>query len=188
MQLLDLLDAIAKVCSGLKLPYYITGSVASSYYGEYRSTQDVDVVIELPSWHVAAFCDAFPEPEWYVSREAAMDAARGPGMFNIVHPGSGLKIDVMVFKDTPFDESRLSRARLVHPEGASPVMMAAPEDIILKKLEFYREGGSDKHTRDIASMFRVSGEQIDLTYIEKWVPRIGVQREWAMIKERLGLP
>ena len=188
MQVLELLDIIAAVCIKLRLAYYITGSVASSYYGEYRSTQDVDVVIELPSWHVGAFCDAFPDSDWYVSREAAMEAARGPGMFNIVHPESGLKIDVMVFKDTPFDESRLNRAKMVRPEGGGPVMMAAAEDIILKKLEFYKEGGSDKHTRDIASMFRVSGEQIDVAYIERWVPRIGVTREWAMMKERLGMP
>lgn len=187
MRLLELLDIVARVCAKLKLEYCVTGSMASSYYGEYRSTHDVDVVIDLAPWHASAFCDEFPESDWYVSRESALKAAQNSGMFNIIHPESGLKIDIMVCKDTPFDESRLSRARRVRPEGGAEIMMAAPEDVILKKLDFYREGGSDKHLRDIASMFRVSGPSIDAGYIELWAARIGVIREWGMIKERLGI-
>jgi hypothetical protein len=179
---------VAETCERLRLSYYVTGSFASMTWGEPRYTQDVDVVVELPSWKVREFCAAFPEPEFYVSEEAAMAAARGPSQFNIIWGGEGVKADIMVFRDTPFDESRLSRARRVEVPELGSVMVAAPEDIILKKLEFFKEGGSDKHTRDITTVLKTQGAKIDLAYIERWVARIGVEREWAMIKERLGLP
>ncbi|HMN41419.1 MAG TPA: hypothetical protein PKE29_11285 [Phycisphaerales bacterium] len=187
MRLRDLVERVADVCERIEVPYYITGSVASSFYGESRLTQDVDVVIELPSWKVREFCEAFPPDEWYVDAEAAMEAVRFSRMFNVLHPSSGLKIDVMGVKDSPFDESRLGRARRVGTYASRPIMFAAPEDVILKKLDFYREGGSDKHLRDITSMFKVSGGDFDLAYTERWALRIGVQSEWRMIKERLGI-
>ena len=183
-----LMMRVVEACERLRLSYYVTGSYASMTWGEPRYTQDVDVVVELPSWKVAEFCAAFPMPDYYVSQEAAMEAARGPSQFNILWASEGVKADIMVFRDSPFDESRLSRARRVEVPSVGSVMVAAPEDIILKKLEFYKEGGSDKHTRDIASVFKTQGNRVDVAYIECWVPRIGVTREWAMMKERLGMP
>lgn len=188
MQVRDLVLRVAEVCERLRLPYYITGSVASSYYGEGRATLDLDVVVELPSWKVREFCAGFPEDEWYADAEAALASVQSGHMFNIVHGASGLKIDVMGVKDTPFDESRLDRARPVNIYGDRPVMFGSPEDIILKKLEFFREGGSDKHMRDIAGMFKVSGASIDRGYIDMWAERIGVVAEWRLLQERLTQP
>jgi hypothetical protein len=37
-----------------------------------------------------------------------------------------------------------------------------PEELIVKKLSYYEQGASDKHLRDIASMLRISPQQIDL--------------------------
>lgn len=184
----DLVRIVAGICDRMRLAYFVTGSVASTYYGTFRTTHDVDVVIELPSWNVAEFCDCFPGPDWYVSSDAAMEAARGPGMFNVIHVSTALKIDVIVFNGTPFSESRLGRAKPVNLPDGGTAMFAAPEDVILSKLEFYREGGSDKHLTDIAGMFQVSGGELDLPYIENWALRIGVKDQWNLIKQRLGIP
>ena len=35
---------------------------------------------------------------------------------------------------------------------------ARPEDIAISKMIYYREGGSEKHLRDIAGMLKVSGD------------------------------
>ena len=188
MQPLDLVRIVADLCGRMKLAYFVTGSVASSYYGKYRTTQDVDVVVELPSWNVREFCEAFPTPDWYVSPEAAMEAARGPGMFNVIHVPSALKIDVIVFNGTPFSESRLGRARPVNLPDGGAALFSAPEDVILSKLDFFRQGGSDKHLTDIAGIFQVSGSELDLAYIEHWALRIGVRDQWNLIKQRLGMP
>ena len=175
---------VADVCTTLKLPYFVTGSVASMAWGEPRFTMDVDIVVELPGWKVREFCAAFPEPDYYVSVEAALAAALGLSQFNVIQSAEGVKADIMVFRGTPFDETRLSRARRVQLPGAGEVIVSAPEDVILKKLEFYREGGSDKHLRDIDSMIKVSGAQLDYRYLEDWALRNGVMNEWLDVKSR----
>jgi hypothetical protein len=161
--------------------------MASMACGEPRSTLDVDVVVELPSWKVAEFCAAFPGPDFYVDERTAMEAAQGPGQFDIKYVTEGVKANIIVFSDTPFNELRLSRVRRVELPGSGAVMVSAPEDVILKKLEFFKEGGSDKHLRDIASMYKTTGSTMDLAYLDHWSLRIGVWAQWRMMKERLGI-
>lgn len=181
MQPTELARIVANVCDEINCQYYVTGSLASSNYGAFRTTHDVDIVIELPSWHVIRFCSHFPAPDWYVDSESAMQAVRSDAMFNILHIPTGLKADVMPVKDNAFDECRLSRARPQTLPDGTQVMFAAPEDVILKKLEFYRDGRSEKHIRDITAMFIVSRDIIDIAYIRRWVLRTGVDAEWRHV-------
>lgn len=185
-----LLRPFAAACERMRLPYYVSGSVAGMIYGEVRMTQDVDIVVELPSWKAAELCAAFPPPEYYVSVDAAKEAAMNGGQFNILHPSSGLKIDVMMVDDSGYSASRLGRARRIKLDEGFEPFFAAPEDVILMKLVYYQEGGSDKHVRDIASMLKISGPDIDRAYIEQWAPRIGVLAVWrqvlAEIEKRRG--
>ena len=67
-----------------------------------------------------------------------------------------------------------------------PGYTAAPEDVILAKLWYYHEGGSDKHLRDIAAMLQVSGEVIDRGYIDRWARELGYTEEWRAVLEKLG--
>ena len=60
---LDLVRAVAEASVKIGSPYFVTGSVASSYWGVYRTTHDVDIVVELPSWRVREFCGSFPPPD-----------------------------------------------------------------------------------------------------------------------------
>lgn len=60
---------------------------------------------------------------------------------------------------------------------------AAPEDVTLKKMEYYREGKSDKHLRDIAGVLKISGDEIDEEYIEAWVDRLGVREIWERLRD-----
>jgi hypothetical protein len=62
---------------------------------------------------------------------------------------------------------------------------AAPEDVIIKKMEYYREGGSEKHLRDISGMLMISPELIDMNYITDWAKNLGLQSIWKMICERM---
>ena len=62
-----------------------------------------------------------------------------------------------------------------------PVVVAPPEYVIVRKLEYFREGGSEKHVRDIRSMLAVSGEQIDRTSLAEWVRRQGVESQWKLV-------
>jgi hypothetical protein len=56
--------------------------------------------------------------------------------------------------------------------------------VILKKLEYFREGGSEKHLRDIAGVLKVQGQRVDRQYIVEWAGRLGVLDIWQAVAER----
>lgn len=181
-----LLQTLVESLERLHIPYLITGSVASMAYGEPRFTNDIDIVAEVRPEHIPDLLAAFPSPEYYLDEEMIREAIRRAGQFNIIHPASGLKVDVIIRKETPFDRTRFSRARRLRPAEEYEADFAAPEDVILKKMEYYKEGGSEKHLRDITSILRISGEEIDRQYIVSWAERLGVIEIWEAILKRLN--
>ncbi|MDH4155332.1 MAG: hypothetical protein OEV01_16260 [Nitrospira sp.] len=185
MELHELLDRLVSALERLQIPYLITGSVAAMAYGEPRLTNDIDVVVDINESHVNGLLTQFPANEFYLDDEAIRDALLRKGQFNIIHPASGLKIDVMVQQGTAFERSRFRRARLVHFTGQHGGRFAAPEDVILKKMEYYREGGSEKHLRDIAGIMKVSAGSIDEVYIGQWADQLGTRDIWEAMLRRL---
>jgi hypothetical protein len=172
---------IAEFCETHGLEYFITGSVASSVYGMYRNTHDVDVVVMLPRWRVRDLREAFPESDFYLSEEAACDAIDRCGQFNIIHQLTGLKIDVIIPEESAFAESRLIRARPIEVAPGVTAVLASPEDVILNKLLFYRLGRSQKHLNDVANILKIRGESLDRRYLDEWALRLGVVDEWQAV-------
>jgi hypothetical protein len=181
----ELLRRLAQTLERLDIPYLITGSVATIYWGEPRLTRDVDVVVQIALRDVERLVAAFPAPEFYMSDEAAVQAVRRRGQFNVIQPATGLKIDVMVAVMDDFDRSRFARLHRVDL-GGFEANIAAPDDAILKKLVYYREGGSDKHLRDIGGVVQVSGERVDREYVASWAERLGVVAEWQLVLDALA--
>jgi len=62
---------------------------------------------------------------------------------------------------------------------------ARPEDVILGKMWYYAEGGSDKHLRDITGMLRISGDQIDRDDIRNWADKLGLADIWQSIQAKM---
>ena len=177
----DLLTLLTKKLDELGIAYLVTGSMATIAYGEPRFTIDIDVVISLRAEDVNRFCEAFPMPEFYVSQDAVKDAVRDRRQFNIIHPASGLKIDGIIPKDDAFERSRQQRGvRLPITEGVD-VLFASAEDVIVRKMQYFQQGGSDKHLRDIAGVLKIQGERIDRQYIADWADRLNVRDVWDSV-------
>ncbi len=49
------------------------------------------------------------------------------------------------------------------------------------KLEYYREGHSEKHLHDISGMLEISGDIIDRGIIGEWIERLDLQKQWALV-------
>ena len=178
----ELLNYVVDVCNRLGLRYFVTGSMASMGYGEWRVTHDIDVVIDFRYGDIQPFFEAFPSESFYFDRDSIVEAIRNaPSQFNIIHPESGLKVDVMVPELSNIDQSRFERVQEEPRSGGGIIRLSSAEDVILKKLVYYEEGHSEKHIRDITSILRVQGEAIDRAYIEHWAPRLGVIEAWRMI-------
>jgi hypothetical protein len=186
MEQFDLRAHVIEVLERLGFDYFITGSIAAMYYGEPRFTNDIDVVVRLSEQSVADFCAQFPAPEFYVSEEAAKQAVRTRGQFNVIHPDSGWKVDVIVPSDSPYDHARLSRKQRGSADEGHVAFFAAPEDVILKKMQYYSEGGSEKHIRDIAGILKISGERLDMQYILRWATQLGLASIWETILRKVN--
>ena len=52
-------------------------------------------------------------------------------------------------------------------------------------MEYYREGGSEKHLRDIAGIMKISASEIDEHYIGEWADRLGLRAVWDAMLQRL---
>lgn len=169
----------------MEIPYVIVGSFASGAWGESRFTNDIDIVVELNSYQVDALCDAFPGDEFYVSRSAAEEAIQHRTQFNVIHPQSGNKIDFMIAGDTAWAKDQLHRGRSVALFPDVEVQFAAPEDVILGKLIYFREGGSQKHVRDIGGILRISGDDVDRNYVLHHATQLGVADVWQEILAKI---
>lgn len=182
----ELLQKIAGTLENLHIPYLVTGSVAAMAFGEPRMTNDIDIVAAVEYKHVGGLMAAFPEEEFYISEDAIRDAVRHQTQFNIIHPASGMKIDIVIRKKTPFNDSRFSRIRRIKAGENFETNFAAPEDIILMKMHYYREGGSEKHLRDISGILKISGPEVDKDYIALWAEKLNLMDIWNLILNKIG--
>jgi len=164
--------------------YIISGSIAAIFYGEPRLTHDVDFVVFLNEQNIRQLGGVFPASDFYVPpvetifTEVARDKR---GHFNIIHMDTGFKAD---FYPTGRDELNawgFRQKRSVQFEGET-VVLAPPEYVILRKLEYYREGGSQKHLRDIRSMLAVSGDQLDRAELDQWLRLLALEPQWKEVR------
>lgn len=185
MEPTELLRIVGERLDRLGCDRFTTGSLASMVFGEPRFTNDIDIVVRMDERQARLLSATFLGDEWYVSVEAAVEAARSRGMFNIIHVPSGLKADIIVAAESVFDASRFARVRQIELPDGRVEPFASPEDVILKKLEFFREGGSQKHLRDVASMIAVQGAQsLDWQYLNQWAGRLGITHQLDMIQQK----
>jgi len=159
----------------LGLPYMVTGSIASTIYGEPRLTLDVDLVIELDADRSADLLDAFPASGFYrppveVVRIEASRNARGH--FNLIHHETGMKADIYLAARDALHRWGLTRRRRI-PFGDGEISLAPPEYVIIRKLEFWREGSSDKHLRDVRAMI-AAGIELDRDFLDVELRRRGL--------------
>ncbi|MEG4058898.1 hypothetical protein [Microcoleus sp. Pol7_B2] len=175
---IELAQKIASILLPLKIPYVVGDSVASSLLGENRSTQDLDLVIDLEAQTAQKLIDAM-SGEFYISDSAVTEAiaksrtAPRESSFNVIYLPSMEKADIFVMSsDDPFSTSVMSRRQL-HPVSGlqeEGIYIYSPEDIVLQKLSWYKliPGGSQKQWRDVLGVLKVQGERLDLGYLNQW--------------------
>ncbi|MEQ8835839.1 MAG: hypothetical protein RID07_03450, partial [Lacipirellulaceae bacterium] len=161
----SLLHFLCTQLNRLNIGYFITGSHATIVYGDVRFTNDIDVVIDVSPADLEAFCTAFPEEDFYLSLPAARQALADRGMFNIIHPSSGLKIDVIIAQETLFHRSRMNRSVRFSIADDCEARFSSPEDIIVQKLQWHQMGGGERHLEDIRGVLKRQEEKLDRQYI-----------------------
>jgi hypothetical protein len=163
--------------------YIVSGSIAAIIYGEPRLTHDVDFVIYLNAENVRRFPEVFPQNRFYLPPvQVILDevAREQRGHFNVIHLETGFKADFYTSGRDELHAWAFRNARRLEYQGEI-MSVAPPEYVIIRKLEYFREGGSEKHLRDIRSMLMVSGPQINQEEIQDWIKRRGLEIHWGKV-------
>ena len=183
----ELMQRMVAFFESHNIAYHVVGSMASMAYGEPRLTIDIDMVADLKLEHAAPLVAEFTAPEYYLSEAALRNAIAQRRQFNIIHPASGLKVDLFVQKDTEYARVEAQRVRRIRSVGDYDAWFGSPEDVLLNKLMYFQQGGgvSDKHLRDIAGMMKLLQEKLDRAYVTEWAKKLGVNQEWVLVQKRV---
>lgn len=170
-----------------KFTYFVTGSVASIFYGEPRLTHDIDLVLHLEKKDVNHFCTVFPLSDFYCPPEEVLqiEINRHPyGHFNLIHHNSGFKADIYLEGNEPLHKWAFQNRKRIQISLGTSLWLAPPEYIIIRKLEFYREAGSDKHLRDIRNMLPQIEMDLDTVFLSAQLSNRGLEKYWQQITLR----
>ena len=182
----DLLSLFATPLGRVGVKYMVTGATAAILYGQPRTTNDVDIVLELQASDLPRLRAQFPDTEYYLPPDEVILVELGRsqrGHLNILHLPSGFKADLYPVGSDPLHAWALPRARTVKHQGQA-ITFAPPDYVIVRKLEYYREGGSTKHLTDIRAMLDVSGDLIDRAAIADWAQTLGLASIWDRFAEQ----
>lgn len=187
MEQLKLIKLVVDRLGKLGSPYFITGSIASSYYGIPRYTHDVDVVVTISKQDSEEIIRLF-SGEGYISQEGIRDALSGTGMFNFIHSETGLKVDFWIDRGEPFTTSCFARARQVELSEGFWVMMASAEDVLLHKVYWDYLMPSERQLRDAQGILSVQGQKLDVVYMEKWAKELKIEDKMKSLLAERKLP
>ena len=157
--------------------------MAAIFYGEPRLTHDVDCIVFLNTNDIRKLFEIFSTADFYLppmETILAETAREQNGHFNLIHRKTGFKAD---FYPTGRDEMNawaFRGKRAVDFEGET-IPLAPPEYVIVRKLDYYREGHAEKHRWDIRAMLTVSGEQLDRATLNEWIQRRGLETQWKLV-------
>jgi hypothetical protein len=170
-QELIILESFTDILQQLDIAYAIGGSVASSIYGKVRFTEDADVTVEAFDNQADKLIELLSS-DYYISKEAVYQALKQQGTFNVIHLDSAFKIDVFIRKNTAFEKQFMARRISLRLSDSIKKEFAviSPEDIILLKLQWYRDGGfsSERQWNDVMGILTVQAERLDFDYLNKW--------------------
>ncbi len=175
--MIETLRDFVERASRLRIEYMVTGSFAMSAYGEIRSTRDIDIVLQLRENQAASLLSCF-ESDYYVSETSVKRAIVRRGMFNMIKQPFGEKIDCIIQKDTEFARTSFARRRLATVSDVE-FWTTTKEDLIIAKLEWSRDSGSELQIRDIANL---TSSEYDSEYVSAWIGRLGLSGIWNEVE------
>ena len=167
--------AVARAFEHAGIGYFLGGSLASSYQGEPRATNDIDFVVAMSESDVAPLGDALGD-DFLADAPALRRALRERRNWNLIHLPTFTKVDLIMQGAGPYDVSEFERRERVEVRRGEVLFLKRPEDTVLRKLLWYREGGgvSDRQWRDVIGVLRHSAMLLDSGYLDHWARELAL--------------
>jgi hypothetical protein len=150
----------------LDVQYMLVGSFSSNFYGVPRSTQDLDLVLELANTSPTQIADALG-PDFQFDPQMSFETITGTYRFVASHQASPFKVEFFLLSDDPHDRRRFARRR-AQSIAERQTFVPSPEDVIVTKLRWSKGGNRKKDVDDVRNVMRVQRKSVDWGYVEHW--------------------
>jgi len=155
------------------IPYMLSGSMGSSFYGHPRATNDADIVIDPVQNSLTYFLNSLEPETYYASREAALQALKNRSMFNVIHVKYGWKADLIIRKEREYSRKEFSRRKKLNIMNVDVYVLSA-EDSVLSKLEWTKDRESQVQINDVIGILTVQWDKLDFGYLRDWADKLEV--------------
>ncbi len=173
------LGAILDHLKALGVSYFITGSIAGLHYGIDRATHDADITFDASH---RGFPRALADR---IGTTMYVDVPENEiRQFNVIAAESDFKVDFWPIHDDPFARSQLARRVRGRIFGRT-AWFASIEDLVLSKLRWYAQSGSEIQRRDLDRLLALHRDALDRAYLERWADALGLRAYLERLLERI---
>jgi hypothetical protein len=148
-----------------------------SYYAQPRMTRDIDLVISIKHQLINEM-EKFFAPEYYFSEESVRDAVENDFIFNLIHKKSSIKVDCIIKKNQDYRIVEFDRKRKIKIKDFE-VFIVSQEDLIISKLVWQQESGSEIQKKDIQNLLT---SDVDEDYLNKWIVKLNLKNVFNIIR------
>ncbi len=180
MNLDEVVLRVVEILNKMDIPYFLTGAMAVVYYGEPRTTHDIDLIIVVKESDVNLMVINF-EQDFYIDEFSIRTAIEEKDMFNAVHKETGFKVDFWILGEDDYNKERFKRRVQVNVLGTK-IYLPTAEDAIISKLEWFKMSDIDKHYYDALGIYRIQKGNLDTDYINNWCQKKSISKLWKKIQ------
>jgi len=175
---LEVLKIVSERLEAAHLPFMLTGSFAMAYYGKPRMTRDLDIVVSLGENDVSGLVAKLSQ-DFYIDPDSVRSAVVSQRLFNLMHFATSIKVDLIVRKGSEYRQVEFARRQPVELNGVK-TWIVSREDLILSKLVWAKDSGSELQRRDVRTLV---DDSMDRAYLARWAARLGVAEALAELEQ-----
>jgi hypothetical protein len=178
---LEVALAVVKALEGAKIPYMVVGSFSSNAYGIPRSTKDADFVVQLGNAPLSGLLKRLPAG-FRLDPQIGFETITGTTRYRMHFEALTFMVEFFELSDDPHDQSRFQRRRETMAYGV-PAFLPSPEDVVIMKLRWSKQGKRTKDIEDVQSVLAVQAGKLDMGYIRGWCDVHGTRE---LLEKTLG--
>ncbi|MGB1204177.1 MAG: DUF6036 family nucleotidyltransferase [Chitinophagales bacterium] len=173
-------QALGKVVKALEeegINYMVVGGFATSYHNRARTTNDIDIVLQIYPKHIKSILKHFPD--WKGFEQSFMESVKLGMLFNITDLETGMRYDFITYKDSDYNWTAFNRRKKVTFFNKE-FYMCTIEDLIISKLSWYNITPSEKQLEDIK--FLLLNKDLNMNYIKSWIRRLNLKNYGRLLE------
>jgi predicted nucleotidyltransferase len=166
------LKKITAILNSEHIDYMLVGGFAVSYHNRARTTNDIDLVLQIYPRHIPNILKYFPE--WQGFEDSFKESVRQGQLFNVTDFETGIRYDFMVYSDSDSDYNWIAfqRREEVNFYGTK-CYICTIEDLIISKLNWYNINQSEKQLEDLK--FLLLDKKLDRSYLKSWITHLNLK-------------